>query len=68
MSNPQTTLADLRRAARERRVRPETVKKIYVLPHRLVAGILRHQADQRLPSEVAAFRELIEQGLRLKGR
>lgn len=58
-------LAAMRRAIRESRPRPEMVRRVYVLPTEMVARMLRYQADRGLPSETAAARELLVEGLRL---
>lgn len=59
-------LPAMRRAIRESRPRPDVDRRVYVLPAEMVARVLRYQADRGLPSEVAAVRELLAEGLRLK--
>lgn len=59
-------LAAMRRSIRESRPRPDVARRVYVLPAEMVARVLRYQADRSLPSEVAAVRELLAEGLRLK--
>jgi len=49
----------LSKAIRDAR-RERMVRKVYVLPSSAVAGIIRYQARQMLPSEVSAFRSLLD--------
>lgn len=44
-----------------------TVRRVWVLPSHQVDAILDYQEEHRLPSEVAAARELLDQALTAKG-
>jgi len=42
-------------------------RRIYVLPSRMVDEILTYQETRRLPTEISAARELLDQALTAKG-
>jgi hypothetical protein len=56
------TLSPLSQSIRSEH-KAKTKRRIYELPERLVAGIISYQAERRLPSEVAAVRELLDSAL-----
>ena len=60
--------ADARTAYREREAKDKPVtRRIYHIPVETLADVLRFQADHRLPTEVAAVRELLNLALTAKG-
>ena len=61
------TLSPLSQSIRSEH-KAKTKRRIYELPEPLVDGIISYQATRRLPSEVAAVREVLEWALpRLNG-
>jgi hypothetical protein len=66
-----TARAAIERRDRQRAIRAQNtaigVRKVWVLPPDLVDRIVNYQAVMRLPSEVAAARELLAMALNEKG-
>lgn len=57
---------------RQKRIRAKIkaqaiTRRVYVFPRRIVDGVLNYQEEQLLPTEVAAARALLDQGLKAKG-
>lgn len=61
-------LTEKRRAIREAvgSANADSKRRVYLLPTDVISRVLDYQLEQRLPSEVAAVRELIDIGLKVK--
>jgi hypothetical protein len=59
------------RREREKRIRTKIrepmARRVYVLPSRIIDGILDYQETELLPTEVAAVRALLDIGLKGRG-